>query len=167
MAERVLVTGSEGFLGSRLCERLEMLDIPITRWDVALNAEAMDLTKPMGLRYALNACDTVIHLAANADVRGGWADPTRDLAQNLGATSVLLESMRRVGVTRLVFASSSAVFSPERGSPVFWEILDFTAPSSILFSPFTSTEVTIGASCAETSQNRKTSRTVRRKSDNM
>lgn len=107
---RVLVTGSEGFIGQNLCARLEANGIDVTRWDVALNAEAMDLTKPQGLRYALTACDAVVHLAANADVRGGWSHPDKDLRVNVLGTVNLLAAMHATGCKRLVFASSAAVY---------------------------------------------------------
>ena len=104
---RVLVTGSEGFLGSRLCAALERSNIDVTRWDLKLH---LDLLDPAGLRFAVSAVDAVVHLAANADVRGGWSDPSRDLHANVVATSHLLEAMRACEVKRLVFASSAAVY---------------------------------------------------------
>ena len=104
---RVLVTGSEGFLGSRLCRTFDHAGVDVTHWDLKLH---LDLLDPAGLRYALSACDAVVHLAANADVRGGWADPTRDLQSNVVATSHLLEAMRACQVKRFVFASSAAVY---------------------------------------------------------
>jgi UDP-glucose 4-epimerase len=62
------------------------------------------------LRRSLEGCDTVFHLAANADVRHGLEHPRRDLEQNTIATSVLLEAMRAVGVRRIAFASTGSVY---------------------------------------------------------
>ena len=107
---RVLVTGSEGFLGQRLCVALYVDGHDVTRWDKALDPKLMDLVNPQGLRYALSACDVVVHLAANADVRGGWSDPTKDLHSGVVATHNLLEAMRKTETRRLIYASSAAVY---------------------------------------------------------
>ncbi len=97
---KVLVTGSEGFLGTNLCEAL---DDPV-HFDVKLGHDPADVF------HSLLGCDAVIHLAANADVRDGWTQPHRDLFANTVATSDLLEAMRSAGVHRLLFASSSAIY---------------------------------------------------------
>ena len=62
------------------------------------------------LRRALDGCDTVFHFAANADVRHGFDQPTRDLEQNTIATSVVLEAMRAAGVSRIAFSSTGSVY---------------------------------------------------------
>ena len=112
---RVLVTGSEGFIGKRLVPELHVKGHEVTRWDRTLDPKLMDLVSPQGLRYALSACDAVVHLAANADVRGGWSDPTKDLHVNVVATHNLLEAMRKTETRRLVFASSAAVYGEGKG----------------------------------------------------
>src|SRR5262249_50590625 len=62
------------------------------------------------LREALQGCDVVFHLQANADVRHGFEHPRLDLEQNAVATSELLEAMRALGVTRRGFVSSGSVY---------------------------------------------------------
>jgi len=62
------------------------------------------------LEEALAGCDWVFHLQANADVRHGLEHPRKDLEQNTIATSTVLEAMRAVGATRIVFASTGSVY---------------------------------------------------------
>lgn len=100
---RVLVTGSEGFVGKNLCEALDRDDHTVVRWDEKLDDGIDDLDD------YLPGCDAVVHLAANADVRFGWDQPTRDL-DSTDLTAYLLGAMKRAGVCRLLFASSSAVY---------------------------------------------------------
>ncbi len=89
----IAVVGGGGFVGRNLIAALPQ----------AFCIEADD---ELDFRDA----DTVIHLAANADVRGGWSQPYRDLVKNTVFTAGLLEAMRRQGVKRLLFASSSSVY---------------------------------------------------------
>jgi UDP-glucose 4-epimerase len=93
-----LSTGSERFLGrARDYAQFEMVSC-----DLVIDEE--------GLPSFIEGADTVVHLAANADVRFGWADPQRDLLQNTVATHNILEAMRVIGVKRIVFASTGSVY---------------------------------------------------------
>jgi UDP-glucose 4-epimerase len=69
------------------------------------------------LEDALEGCEWVFHLQANADVRRGLENPRRDLEQNTIATSNVLEAMRTQGVTRIAFASSGSVYGEPRAFP--------------------------------------------------
>lgn len=89
----IAVVGGGGFVGRNLVEALPPCRV----------IEA-------GGYLNFDGCDTVIHLAANADVRHGWNHPYRDLVDNTQFTNILLEAMRQQGVKRLLFASSSAVY---------------------------------------------------------
>ena len=59
---------------------------------------------------AVEGCDWVFHLQANADVRQGLEHPRRDLEQNTIATSNVLEAMRAQGVSRIAFSSTGSVY---------------------------------------------------------
>jgi UDP-glucose 4-epimerase len=55
-------------------------------------------------------CDTVFHLQANADVRGGQDRTRIDLEQNTLTTWNVLEAMRGVGANTIIFSSSATVY---------------------------------------------------------
>jgi UDP-glucose 4-epimerase len=123
---KVLITGGAGFIGSTLADRLSADGIEVVIYDnlsrgrTAFISDACarpgvefvqaDVLDEHLLRRSLEGCDTVFHLAANADVRHGLEHPRRDLEQNTIATSVLLEAMRAVGVRRIAFASTGSVY---------------------------------------------------------
>ncbi len=56
-----------------------------------------DVLDAAALREAMAGCDTVFHMAANADVRFGLEDPSRDFEQNTVGTFTVLEAMRAAG----------------------------------------------------------------------
>jgi UDP-glucose 4-epimerase len=123
---RALITGGAGFIGSTLADRLSADRVEVVVYDDlsrgrrefvagALARDGVDLVQGDVLdgdllRRSLEGCDTVFHLAANADVRHGFEHPTLDLEQNTIATSVVLEAMRAAGVTRIAFASTGSVY---------------------------------------------------------
>jgi UDP-glucose 4-epimerase len=123
---RVLITGGAGFIGSTLADRLSEEGVEVViydnlsrgRKDFIVSACARpgvefvegDVLDEELVRISLAGCDTVFHLAANADVRHGLDHPRVDLEQNTIATSTVLEAMRGAGVSRIAFASTGSVY---------------------------------------------------------
>lgn len=123
--QRALITGGAGFIGSTLADRLLDQGIDVAIIDdfrtgrrsfiagaVERGAELFegDVLNDDLLRRAVDGCDTVFHLQANADVRHGLDHPQRDLEQNTIATSNVLEAMRAAGAQRVCFSSTGSVY---------------------------------------------------------
>jgi nucleoside-diphosphate-sugar epimerase len=73
----------------------------VQRWckiEPRLCAPSGDLLDLAQLTRAMEGCDLVWHLAANADVRFGARHPRKDLEQNTLATFNVLEAIRKNGV---------------------------------------------------------------------
>ncbi|MEJ5170798.1 MAG: NAD-dependent epimerase/dehydratase family protein, partial [Fimbriimonadales bacterium] len=94
--KRVLVTGSEGFIGRNLRAALRTVpDVEVVRFDVGVG--------PRTLREALEGCDTVFHLAgANRP-----PDPAEFETVNAGLTEELCRAAADLGSRPLVILSSS------------------------------------------------------------
>ena len=125
---RAFVTGGAGFIGSQLVDRLlargdevvvydnlstgqrRFLGAALTDHPLRCQLVEADILDRAALERALDGCELVFHLAANADVRRGTERPQRDLEQNTVGTSTLLEAMRARGVRRLAFASTGAIY---------------------------------------------------------
>ncbi len=116
---RVLVTGSSGTIGTRLCEVLlsggEMqvvgVDKRTNEWHARLNelTRLGDLCDGAFVRTLPRDVDVVVHLAANARVYNLVLDP--DLAlENIRSLYNVLEYCRRNGIKRIIFASSREVY---------------------------------------------------------
>lgn len=147
-----LITGAAGFIGSHLCERL-LADghrvIALDNFDpfYAESAKRANLAFSLGKKefrfvegdvrdgvlldhiFQNNAVDAAVHLAAKAGVRPSLDDPAGYLDVNVRGTLVLLEAMRRAGVKRLLFASSSSVYGNQAKMP-FTETDDVGRPIS-------------------------------------
>jgi len=123
---RLLVTGSAGFIGSHLVDRLLSEGHEVTGFDnfsvgqPEFLADARrsskfhlihgDILNETTIAKAMQGVDLVFHLAANADVRFGIEHPQKDLEQNTIGTFRVLEAMRHAGVTQIVFASTGSIY---------------------------------------------------------
>jgi len=124
--DNIFVTGAAGFIGSSLVDVLLAQGKQVVGWDdlstgrlefVAgaqkqpnfklVRGDNLDLG---GLTAAMRGCDTIFHLAANADVRFGLQHPRKDLEQNTLATFNVLEAMRANGIKTIAFASTGSVY---------------------------------------------------------
>jgi len=130
---RAFITGGAGFIGSSLADRLLSDGQEVVVWDNFSTGQERFLEKASAhagfklvrgdnldlpaLTAAMAGCDTVFHLAANADVRFGLDHPGRDLEQNTVATFHVLEAMRANGVKRIAFSSTGSVYGETEKIP--------------------------------------------------
>lgn len=126
---RILVTGGAGFLGSGLANALvrqghEVLvldDLSAgdqTRLDRRVFFHRGEITDRPKLWTLLQGVQCVYHLAARVLVAESVLYPREYNDVNVGGTVALLEAMRDVGVPRLVFASSGAIYGAQEKQPV-------------------------------------------------
>lgn len=123
------VTGSSGYIGSRLVTTLQELGHEVTGIDRRPASSSApnrfiqaDLLEASELACVLAGADTVFHLAAAKDDWGLTAEEYyRD---NVHATRALIDAGREAGVTNWIFYSTVAVLGASR------EPLDETAPAT-------------------------------------
>jgi UDP-glucuronate 4-epimerase len=141
-----LVTGGAGFIGSHVCEKLltagnrvisvdnfnDFYDPAYKRQNISeviRTAEESgagffvslegDIRNPLALDavFREHKPDIVMHLAACAGVRPSIADPLLYSSVNIAGTINMLECVKRYGVGRFIFASSSSVYGNNEKIP--------------------------------------------------
>lgn len=124
-----LVTGAAGFLGSALANRLAREGHQVRGVDdlsagerERLYEEVLftrgDITDRPKLWTLLQDVDCVYHLAAKVSVPESLLYPREYNIINVGGTVSLMEAMRDVGVKRVVFISSGAVYGDQPRQPL-------------------------------------------------
>lgn len=126
---RFLITGAAGFLGSALANQLARdghsvrgLDDLSTGNPEALLPEVHltrgDINDRPRLWTLLQDIDCVYHLAARVSVPESMLYPREYNTVNVGGTVTLMEAIRDVGVRRVVFISSGAVYGEQSTQPL-------------------------------------------------
>src|SRR3989338_2846533 len=117
---KILVTGSSGTIGTRLCEKLLEAGFNVTgadwepnKWNKNIQAittqiDLRDAHKLEAESWKLKA-DLIVHLAANARVYELVEDPSR-ARDNIITTFNLLEFARKNHIKKFIFASSRETY---------------------------------------------------------
>lgn len=140
MARPILVTGSAGFIGYHLCQRLLTdgfdvigLDAMTDYYDVSLKKrrhalleaharftpviERLETPGAMEALLAAHKPAMIVHLAAQAGVRYSIDAPRSYVQSNISGTFELLEAARRHTPEHLLIASTSSVYGANTEMP--------------------------------------------------
>lgn len=133
MADRqntCLVTGGAGFIGRNLVPQLLAEGLAVRVLDdfsrgsraacANLGVETIegDIREPGTLKGAMDGVDTVIHLAASGSVVESVGDPATNFDINARGTFRVLDSARKCGVRRFLFASTGGALIGDADPPV-------------------------------------------------
>ena len=103
--KRILVTGSEGFIGSYLMELIpEAIGFDLK--------SGQDIRDKQQLASYLKGIDVVVHLAAQTSIANAWDDPVNLYSHNILGTANVIEESIKAGVKKIVFASSASIYQP-------------------------------------------------------
>ena len=130
---KAFVTGGAGFIGSHLVDRLISDGYKVTVFDNLSSGKKEFISHNLGnscfsfvkadlldkkvIEEEIRDHDVVFHIAANPDVRGGVDDPSM-AEKDIQATYNLLDAMRKTGVKKIVFSSSSVIYGETPAMPL-------------------------------------------------
>lgn len=137
MADKILVTGADGFIGSHLTESLVRAGYSVRAfvlynsynswgWIDNLPEEikksieifAGDIRDPHGVNEAVQGSDAVLHLAALIAIPYSYNSPDTYIDTNIRGTLNILQACRKTGVKRIIHTSTSEVYGTARSVPI-------------------------------------------------
>ena len=135
--KKILVTGSDGFIGSHLTEELVRRGHDVRAfvyynsfnswgWLDSLPREKLDkievfsgdVRDPNGVRSALNGCQAVFHLAALIAIPFSYHSPDSYVDTNIKGTLNILQAARDQKTERVLITSTSEVYGTARYVPI-------------------------------------------------
>ena len=136
-ANRILITGAGGFIGSHVTESLLQEGHQIRalaryngRGDIGhlqhvpqnlrarLEVRLGDVTDPFLVADLVKDCDVVLHLAALIGIPYSYIAPASYLATNASGTLNVLEACRRAKISRVIVTSTSEVYGTALYTPI-------------------------------------------------
>ena len=133
--KKVLVTGSDGFIGSHLVEELLNSNCEIraftfynsfNTWGWLENIDRLndieifagDIRDPNGVRKALKSIDIVFHLAALIAIPFSYHSPDSYVDTNIKGTLNILQASRDLDLERVILTSTSEVYGTAQYVPI-------------------------------------------------
>ncbi|MGI6428465.1 MAG: NAD-dependent 4,6-dehydratase LegB [Syntrophomonadaceae bacterium] len=135
--EKILITGSDGFIGSHLTEALVRMGCDVravvyynsfNSWGwldespdeikKELDVFAGDVRDPYGMKKAMQGCDVVFHLAALIAIPYSYHSPDTYVDTNIKGTLNILQAARELGVEKVIHTSTSEVYGTARYVPI-------------------------------------------------
>lgn len=135
--DKILVTGSDGFIGSHLTEELVKQGYSVkafvyynsfNTWgwldtlpaDIMKNVEVFqgDIRDPNGVKEAMKGCDAVFHLAALIAIPFSYHSPDTYVDTNIKGTLNVLQAARELGTKRVLATSTSEVYGTAQYVPI-------------------------------------------------
>ena len=113
---RILLTGSSGFIGQHLMERLRTAH-DVTPYDLEMGDDVRDRLKLEKLFEVCNF-DLVLHLAALTGVRRGELYPEEYISTNVMGTKNIVDLCEKYAVPHLINFSSSSVYGVSGQDPI-------------------------------------------------
>lgn len=111
---RILVTGGQGYIGSIVAQELNKQNFEVEIYDLKNQQDIRD-EKLLLTILKDKKIEAVMHFAAYIEMGESMKDPTKYFENNFLGSAVLINTMIKARVNKLIFSSSAGVYgNPER-----------------------------------------------------
>jgi len=109
----ILVTGATGFLGQRVCRRLEEASIAFNVTSLSLGTDLRDFSQTLAVFEAVRPTVILNCASFSGGIQFGLKYPADMFRNNIGMIANLFEAAHRVGVERIVNPLANCVYPAE------------------------------------------------------
>jgi len=127
--KKVLITGGSGFIGNHVAQVLLRQGLEVKIYDLLpstlSNVEAVqgDILDYARLESAAQGCDAIVHLAAQISVQRSIESPEETYNVNVIGTQNIFDCAKKIGIKRILLASSAAVYGDSSDIPLKEEVI--------------------------------------------
>ena len=122
--KKVLITGGAGFIGNHVAQVLLMQGLEVKIYDLKSSSLSKvesvqgDILDEVQLEQAAHGCDAIVHLAAQISVPRSIENPEETYNINVTGTQNVIACAEKMGIQRVLLASSAAVYGDATAIPL-------------------------------------------------
>ena len=127
--KKVLITGGAGFIGNHVAQVLLKQGLEVKIYDLKPSSLSKvesvqgDILDEVQLEQAAYGCDAIVHLAAQISVPRSIENPEETYNINVTGTQNVIACAEKMGIRRVLLASSAAVYGDATAIPLKEEII--------------------------------------------
>ncbi len=127
--KKILITGGSGFIGNHVAQVLLKQGLEVKIYDLKPSSLSKvesvqgDILDEVQLEQAAYGCDAIVHLAAQISVPRSIENPEETYNINVTGTQNVIACAEKMGIRRVLLASSAAVYGDATAIPLKEEII--------------------------------------------
>lgn len=122
--KKILITGGAGFIGNHVAQVLLKQGLEVKIYDLKPSSLSKvesvqgDILDEVQLEQAAYGCDAIVHLAAQISVPRSIQNPEETYNINITGTQNVIACAEKMGIRRVLLASSAAVYGDATAIPL-------------------------------------------------
>ena len=122
--KKILITGGSGFIGNHVAQVLLKQGLEVKIYDLKPSSLSKvesvqgDILDEVQLEQAAYGCDAIVHLAAQISVPRSIENPEETYNINVTGTQNVIACAEKMGIQRVLLASSAAVYGDATAIPL-------------------------------------------------
>ena len=127
--KKILITGGSGFIGNHVAQVLLKQGLEVKIYDLKSSSLSKvesvqgDILDEVQLEQAAHGCDAIVHLAAQISIPRSIENPEETYNINVTGTQNVIACAEKMGIRRVLLASSAAVYGDATAIPLKEEII--------------------------------------------